>query len=64
MLGQMYQAGSLFATNIDTFALKGVTHFPHAIDSVIISVYRPNMLQKGLPSRTARALKPRALDCR
>lgn len=64
MLGQAHQAGSLLATNIDAFTLKDLPYFPHAIESVIISVHLPNMLQKGLPSRTARALKPQALDCR
>lgn len=64
MLGQKHQAGSLLATNIDTFALKGLPHFLHAVDTIIISMQRSNMLQKGLPSRSLSALKPRALDFR
>lgn len=64
MLGWMHQAGSLLATNIDTFALKGLLLFPHAVDTIIISMQRSNMLQKGPPSRSLPALKPRALNCR
>lgn len=64
MLGQEHQAGSLLAANIDTFTLKGLPYFPHAVDTIIITVHCSNMIQKGIPSRSLRALKLRALDCR
>lgn len=59
MLGQVHQAGSLLATNIDTFTLKGLPYFPHAVDTIFISLHRSNMLQKGFRHEVCGHLNPR-----
>ncbi|OFI52468.1 hypothetical protein BKD82_07615 [Corynebacterium diphtheriae] len=51
---QTHQPGSLFTANTDTFAAKGVPHFPYTVDAVVFGMDHTDVLNQGSITQTPR----------